>query len=244
LAQQLLAFEPEMVVGERVLRAFAGAFRTRALCVFEAETAKLHTVGRSHSHLPARTRAAYIQGQESDSPAIQVSVRLLCVSGKTIGAMGFEGLEDPEYTASPLASLGAAALEQACALRRASTAAAAAQADAYRLAILDTLANEFKNPLAIILAASCTIRATGPLRPEQVDMTRALEVEAARLGSRATRLLRIARLGCEEVRPRFEVIDIPGVVDRSQGQRPLNSVLDAGQEATVLRQTGGGDHAD
>jgi len=212
LARQLLAAEPEMTAGEELLEIFAGVFEARALSIFEAETAETHTWGNSRSHLPECTLAAYIQEQDSDSSVSQVSVRLLRVGGRTTGAMGFEGLEDPHLTAGPLASLAASALERCRAFKRASESVAAAQADVYRLAILDALAHEFKDPLAIILAAAGGIRETGPLGSEQTQMAEALETEADRLGSLAIRLLRVARLDREEVRPQMEVIDVAGVV--------------------------------
>jgi two-component system sensor histidine kinase KdpD len=212
LAQQLLALEPEMAVGERLLQPFAGVFGTRAVCIFDAERGELHTLGRSRSQLPERTRAAYMQEQDSDDPASQVSVRRLRVGGKTTGAMGFEGLEDPELTAGPLISLAAASQERTRAFQRASESAAAAQTEVYRSAILDALAHEFKTPLATILAAAGGIRETGSLRAEQLEMTETVESEAARLGSLTSRLLRVARLDREEVRPQMEITDIGAVV--------------------------------
>ena len=212
MAQQLLAIEPETAAGERLLQPFVGLFGTHAVCIFDAETEQSHTLGRSRSHLPECTLAAYIQDLDSDNPVSQVSVRLLRVDGKPTGAMGFEGLEDPQLTAGPLASLAAAAQEHTRTFQRASESAAASRSDVYRLAILDALAHEFKDPLAIILAAAGGIRETGPLRAEQLEMTETLETETARLGSLTKRMLRVARLDREEVRPQTEVIDVARVV--------------------------------
>jgi two-component system sensor histidine kinase KdpD len=212
LAQQLLALEPEMAVGERLLRPFAGVFGTRAVCIFDAEKAELHTLGRSRAHLPERTRAAFLQEQDLDDPASHVSLRCLRVGGKTTGAMGFEGLEDPELTAGPLISLAAASQERTRAFQKASESAAAAQTEVYRSAILDALAHEFKTPLATILAAAGGIRETGSLRAEQLEMTETVESEALRLGTLTSRLLRVARLDREEVRPQMEITDLSVVV--------------------------------
>ncbi len=212
LAQQLLALEPEMAVGERLLQPFAGVFGTRAVCIFDADRAELYSLGRSRSHLPERTRAAYFQEQDSDDPVNQVSVRCLRVGGKTTGAMGFEGLEDPELTAGPLISLAAASQERTRAFQRASESAAAAQTEVYRSAILDALAHEFKTPLATILAAAGGIRETGSLRAEQLEMAETVESEALRLGSLTSRLLRVARLDREDVRPQMEFTNLTSVV--------------------------------
>jgi signal transduction histidine kinase len=212
LAEQLLALEPESAVGEGLLRPFAGVFGTRAVCIFDAESAALHTVGKSRSHLPECTLAAYIQEQDSDNPASRVSVRLLRRGGKKTGAMGFEGLENPEVTAGPLISLAAISQERTRAFQKASEAAAAAQTEVYRSAILDSLAYEFKAPLATILAAAGGIRETGSLRAEQLEMTQTIENEATRLGHLASRLLVMARLDREELHPQLEVIDLNSLV--------------------------------
>ncbi len=211
LAQQLLALEPEMAVGEKLLEPFAGVFGTRAVCIFDGEKAELHVLGRSRAHLPERTRAAFMQEQDADDPVSHVSVRRLRVGGKTTGAMGFEGLEEPALTAGPLISLAAASQERTRAFQRASEAAAATQTEVYRSAILDALAHEFKTPLATILAAAGGIRETGSLRAEQMEMAETVESEAARLGSLTSRLLRVARLDREDVRPQMELTDIGAI---------------------------------
>ena len=211
LAQQLLALEPEMAVGEKLLEPFAGVFGTRAVCIFDGEKAELHSLGKSRAHLPERTRAAFLQEKDADDPVTHTSVRRLRVGGKTTGAMGFEGLEEPELTAGPLISLAAASQERTRAFQRASEAAAATQTEVYRSAILDALAHEFKTPLATILAAAGGIRETGSLRAEQMEMAETVESEAARLGSLTSRLLRVARLDREDVRPQMEFTDIGAV---------------------------------
>jgi len=207
LAQRLLAIEPELAVGERLLEPFAGMFGTRAVCIYDAESAELQMVGKSLSQLPERTRSAFVQDRDVDDAVNQVCVRCLRVGEKTTGAMGFEGLEDPELTAGPLISLAAASQERTRAFRKASEAAAATQTEVYRSAILDALAHEFKTPLATILAAAGGIRETGSLRAEQLEMAETVESEAARLGNLTSRLLRVARLDHEEVKPLLDITD-------------------------------------
>jgi two-component system, OmpR family, sensor histidine kinase KdpD len=218
LAQQLLALEPETAVGERLLQPFMGMFGIRAVCIFDAEKAELHMLGWSRANLPERTRNAFLQERDVDDPVSHVSLRLLRASGKTTGAMGFEGLEEPVLTAGPLISLAAAAQERTRAFQKASEAAAAAQTEVYRSAILDALAYEFKTPLATILAAAGGIRETGYLRAEQLEMAETVESEAARLATLTSRLLRVARLDREDVRPQMEITDIgvlaAGIVDQ------------------------------
>jgi two-component system sensor histidine kinase KdpD len=103
-------------------------------------------------------------------------------------------------------------LERARVFRDASRAGAATQAEVFRGAILDALAHEFKTPLATIVTAAGALRETGGLRPEQLELAEAAETEASRLGRLTSRLLRIARLDKEEIKPQLETIDLLGLV--------------------------------
>jgi two-component system sensor histidine kinase KdpD len=103
-------------------------------------------------------------------------------------------------------------LERAHTFRAASHAAAAAQAELFRGAILDALAHEFKTPLATIVTAAGGIRELGPLRPEQQDLTDIVETEASRLGSLTSRLLRTAQIDREELRPQLKFTDMADLV--------------------------------
>ncbi len=218
LAQQLLALEPGIAVGEKLLRPFVGVFGIRAVCIFDAEKAELYMLGSSAANLEERTRDSFIQQLDADDPISQVSLRLLRAAGKIMGAMGFEGLEEPALTAGPLISLAAGSQERTRAFQKASESAAAAQIEVYRSAILDALAHEFKTPLATILAAAGGIRETGSLRAEQLEMTETVESEATRLGSLTSRLLRVARLDREDVRPHLELTEMGELVNGMVGQ--------------------------
>src|SRR5580698_1111284 len=99
LAQQLLGLDPDVAVGQTFLDLFAGIFGTTAVCMFDPDTAEVHSVGSSRNGLADRTKQAFILGLDKDDRALNVSVRCLRVSGKVTGAMGFEGLEEPEATA-------------------------------------------------------------------------------------------------------------------------------------------------
>jgi two-component system sensor histidine kinase KdpD len=94
----------------------------------------------------------------------------------------------------------------------ASRAAAAAQTESYRSAILDALAHEFKTPLSTILTAAGALREAPALGPYHREMAETVESEAARLGRLTSRLIRTARLEREEVRPWIELIDVSSVI--------------------------------
>lgn len=212
LSQQLLVLDPEAPLGEDFLEPFRRLFGIRAMCIFEADSAEFHLVGDSKGELAVKTRDTYIRGTDVDDFNAHVSVRRLRTSGHLAGAIGFEGLEDPKETAGALTALTAALLERKIAFHTASAAAAAAQTEIYRSAMLDALAHEFKTPLATILAGVGGLREAGPLTAEQEGMADTVENEASRLGSLTSRLLRTARLDNEHIRPRLEVVDVTSVV--------------------------------
>lgn len=212
LSQQLLTLDPEAVRGEKFLEPFRRLFAVRAISVFDADTAELHTLGDSQCNLAEKTRAAYVRGDDLNNSGSQVFVQCLRTKGKLTGAVGFEGLQDAGETGGSLTALTATLIERTNAFRRASAATAAAQTEGYRSALLDALAHEFKTPLATILAAAGGLREAGPLAPEQLQMADIVENEAARLGSLTSRLLRTARLDSEEIRPRMDLIDLSSLI--------------------------------
>jgi two-component system sensor histidine kinase KdpD len=218
LAQQILAFDPAASREREFLEPFLGVFGMTAVCVFDGATADLRIAGTSQSGLLEKTRDAYIMGANVDDKIAGITVRCLQSAGKVAGTIGFEGLAEPAFTAGPLTALGVTLLDRARALQKASESAAAAQLEVYRAAVLDSLAHEFKTPLATILAAAGGLREAGPMTADQMDMADTVESEAARLGNLTSQLLRTARLDSQEIKPRMEVIDITPMVHRIAAQ--------------------------
>jgi len=212
LAQRLLALDPEYTLPAKSIGLFQGVVGLRAVCLFDAAKAEIHCAGDSFSGLADQTREAYSSGRDREEIGSSVLIRCLRAASKTIGAIGFEGLHDAELMAGPLSALAAATLERAHTFRNASHAAASAQAELFRGAILDALAHEFKTPLATIMTAAGGLREVGSLCPEQLELTETVEVEAARLSSLTSRLLRAARLDREEVKPQLELTDMADLV--------------------------------
>ena len=212
LTQRLLALDPDDLLMTKAVGLFREVFRVHAVCLYDGANTELYSDGESRNGLAERTRAAYISRQEADDDVSRVFIRCLRAAGQTVGAIGFDGLRDGELTASPLTALAIAMLERARALRDASHAAAAAEAEVLRGAILDVLAHEFKTPLATIVTAAGGLRETSGLRPEQLELAETAEMEASRLGRLTSRLLRIARLDREEVKPQLDRTDIVELV--------------------------------
>ena len=213
LTRQLFALKPSVVISPEAMKPFRTHFDLRAVSLFDAATATLHTEGNSLNHLAEITRDAFISEHNFQDQNSEIAVRLLRVAGRTVGAIGFEGLRNLELTAEPLAALATVVIERCRALEQASHAAAATEAEVFRGAMLDALAHEFKTPLATIVMAAGGVREAGPLGREQLELAETVEEEASRLGQLTTRLLRLARLDREEVKPQMEYADIRSVVD-------------------------------
>jgi len=211
LAQGLLALDPERAHEESIWL-FKSVFSLGAVCLFDAAKGAMHCTENPAGGLADCTRSAYSSGEDSEDAGSGVLVRCLHVGGNRIGAIGFVGLHDPELTAGPLTALAAALLERTHTFRTASNAAAAAQAELFRGAILDALAHEFKTPLATILTAAGGLREGGPLRSDQSELAELIETEAARLGGLTSRVLGTSRLDREQVKPQLDRTDMTELV--------------------------------
>jgi two-component system sensor histidine kinase KdpD len=156
-----------------------------------------------------------------------------------VGAVGFDGLQDVELTAEPLAALAALMVGRRLAFQRASRAAAETEAEIFRGAVLDALAHEFKTPLATISAAAGGLREAGSLQPEQKELAEMVESETARLGQLTSRLLHLARLDREEVKTQMDLTDLTELLESAVNQYRLrwpdrNIALIAKQRIHVL----------
>ncbi|HLG99493.1 MAG TPA: ATP-binding protein [Bryobacteraceae bacterium] len=212
LAEQLLALEPDIVNRTSFLEPFLHVFGVTAVCLFDAVNADVYMAGHPQPDLEMKTGEGFIHGRDRDDEERRFSVRRIRIGGRMAGAIGFEGLRDAKLTAGALAALAALHLERQQAFVRASRAAANAQSESYRAAILDALAHEFKTPLATILAAAGALREGAPLGDHHREMAETVESEAARLGRLTSRLIRTARLEREEVKPWIELIDLSATI--------------------------------
>jgi len=232
LAQQLLALEPDPKGGSPFLEPFCGTLGIRSVCLFDAASEEVYTAGDAGDDLEKKTGDAFIQGKDYENHEQGFSARCIRVSGRTIGAIGFEGLENADLTAGPLAALAAAHLERTHSFVHASRAAAAAQTESDRSAVLDALAHEFKTPLSTILTAAGALREVECLGPQHRELAETVESEAARLGRLTSRLIRTARLEREEVRPWIELIDVSSVLADTADQYTR---LSATQRISVIK---------
>jgi two-component system sensor histidine kinase KdpD len=201
-SQALISMPADGDVIETLVKTFRQTLDLRAVCLFDGDDAETYLAGESEQ-LVERTRNAYLSGLDGDDRKNGISTRCLRRAGRVAFAIGFDGLSAPELTAGPLVTLTIATLERARASQAASRATAETRAEAFRAAVLDGLAHEFKTPLAIIVTAAGGIREAGPLGVQQMELADAIEQEASRLGDLTTRLLRKAEVDADHIKPRL-----------------------------------------
>ena len=215
VSQELLALASPAVAGPSLLKPFLSAVDVAGVCLFDAATLESYEAGACRNDLETRTRECFISGKNTSYPELGIVVQSLRARHKVYGAIGFEGLHDAKVMAPALAALAIAALERARAFQSATSAAAQAEAEALRSAILDALAHEFKTPLATILTAAGGLRVGVEIKEKQAELAEMIETEAARLGDLTTRLLRLARVDREELKPRLWPTDAAELTQRS-----------------------------
>jgi two-component system sensor histidine kinase KdpD len=217
-ASRLLSLDSEITAGPESLRIFCELFGLRAACLFDSTSNKLHLEGESFSDLALKTQEACMLRKHCHDAERDLHIRFLLRGTQITGAIGFEGNIDNDSVVPALAVLAATALERGRAFRAASNAAADAQAEMLRSAIVDAFAHEFKTPLAIILAASGALRETGlPSQTngpdfDQMEMIDIIENKTIHLSQLTTRLLRMARLDRNDVKPQMEPASISALL--------------------------------
>ena len=193
-AWRLMSLEPEAASAQESLRIFREVFDIQAVCLFNASTGQTDICGESVRGLAEKTKEAALLGHDVEDPALGLSIRLMNVAGRALGAVGFQGLAGPDSVSGHLSMLAAATIERAQSFQAASAASAATQAEVLRTAIVDAFAHQFNTPVATILTAAGGMREAGPLAPAQMELADMIENEALRLGRLTTRLLHTARL--------------------------------------------------
>jgi two-component system sensor histidine kinase KdpD len=78
--------------------------------------------------------------------------------------------------------------------------------------LLDSLAHAVKTPLATILAAVGGLREIGELNLNHLEFVDVVDTETVQLGRLTTRLLGMAHLEQEGVRPRLQQVDISNLI--------------------------------
>jgi two-component system sensor histidine kinase KdpD len=213
LAQRLTMIDPVPGGYRPLLETLLGVLELQAVCVFDGATARMEAVGESRL-LRERTRDAYIRNEDVTEADAGMVLRCFRRGGRATAAIGLLGLKDPEGMAGPVVALATAATESGRTARGAASAHAKAYEEPLRTAILDALAHEFKSPLTAILTAVGGLREMGRLGQEETELADIVESEADRLDRLSSRLLRLARLDSEEIRPRLERASITPLVRR------------------------------
>ncbi len=206
-AWQLLALEPE-AAGAKCVEIYCRLFDFQAVCMFDAGSAKMRLAGASSGGLMERTRNAYLQDRDVDDGASGTILRSLRLAGKSIGSIGFEAASCSPAVVGALSILSTSTLQRARAYDASMKIASDARAETLRSAILDAFAHQFKTPLTAILAAAGGLDEGGNLNLRQLELLEVISSQSSWLGQLTTRILRVARLDHDEVKPRLKATDL------------------------------------
>ena len=228
-ARRLMSIEPEAASAQESLRIFREVFDIQAVCIFNSTTGQTDVCGEAIRGLAEKTKEAALLGHDAEDRESAVSIRLMKVAGRTLGAVGFQGLAGPDSVSGHLSMLAAATIERAQSFQAATAASAATQAEALRTAFVDAFAHQFNTPLATILTAAGGMREAGPLALAQVELADMIENETLQLGRLTTRLLHTARLDRDEVQPRLEPTDLTALVSHM-----VHQFTAEGQEVSLV----------
>ena len=210
VSKSLIALPSEETPGKEFLECICSAFGCEAVSIYDARLGITTSAGKQDPELDRETRERYISGLRAVHNKARIVTVCLEAQGKLNGAIGFSRLRSPEAAPS-LAALAATGLDRAAAHRQARSQTLTAEAEVLRSAILDALGHEFKVPLATIMTAAGGLPSLGTLNERQTELADLIESEADRLSDVTTRLLRIARLDRDEVRPFMEAADLGGL---------------------------------
>lgn len=139
-------------------------------------------------------RSIYYGDAEHDDPNRQISLRVLRVGARPIGAIGFCGSTLDAKSVDAAASLIAIALERSRSFQAESQAAAAQESEQLRATVLDALAHAYKTPLATIRSSSSGLLEIGTLSEVQKELVSLIDEEAEHLHQITDTLLRTAEL--------------------------------------------------
>jgi two-component system, OmpR family, sensor histidine kinase KdpD len=188
-------------------------FGIPGVLLFDAIAARTYTSGDVPSEGEEQTRNAYFSNSDwfdSDRKCWFCALRL---GARPIGGLGLCGCTLSPLVATALASLSAISLERKRSFEKEFYAEAARHAEQLRTAVLDSLAHEFKTPLATILTASSGLLAAGGLSPGQADLVSLIDEEAGELNSLASRLLRAAKLDKVDFKPKCEPLLLSSLIN-------------------------------
>jgi two-component system sensor histidine kinase KdpD len=193
-------------LGAVISSSIRDAFGLKAVRLFDAIPANEYCSGDCPANSAAGTRDAYLLGSDTFDEAARTWYCALSIGARPIGGMALIGTEMTKSTAVALTSLSAIALERARVLQKELRAQADRQTEQLRASVLDSMAHQFKTPLAVARTASSGLLALGGLSALQTEFVTAIDQQARKLDDLASRLLRAAVLESTEFKPQREAV--------------------------------------
>jgi len=188
-AHRILLLESPSDLGNQVPLLIRELFDLRGVLLFDGLSETSFESGELTSEADRYTKQAFSLNSVMFDPQAKSWYCVLHVAGRPVGALALCGGEMRRLTVTALASLVAIAFDRARALEKQYQAEVARQAEQFRTTVLDSLAHQFKTPLAVIRTASSGLPAAGGLSEAQTELVRSIDRDARTLDDLASRLL-------------------------------------------------------
>lgn len=213
VSRQVLLLDRSRDPGPWIPSLICDAFDLAGAVLFDVVSAASHVSGRVPVEAEDRARNAYYTNNDTFEPAIESWFCALRLGARPVGGLALCGCKLSSLVATALASLSATALERRRSFEKEFHAEAAREVEQLRTAVLDSLAHEFKTPLATIRTASSGLLAAGSLSSSQADLVALIDEEAGELNSLASHLLRAARLDGVDFKPKRELLLVSSLIE-------------------------------
>ena len=214
LARSVLLLDRHQPAGGQIARSIQTAVEARAVAIFDAATAVVHTAGPASAELKEKVRDVWLSDRNQDDPSINRWSRILRLGRNGLGAIMIEAQDLNPIMVDGIASIAAVAYERFQSLDKQALAEAAQQSEQLRSTVLDALAHAFKTPLTAIMASSSGLLEAGTLRPQEAELVSLIDEEAVHLNDLATRLLQTARLDSAAMRLKRDGCTLAGLIEK------------------------------
>lgn len=156
------------------------------------------------------------------------------------GVLGLVGLQPPDGDLDPerdrtLAALidqAAVAIERALLMEERARAAARAETEALRTALLTSLGHDLRTPLTAIRGAAETLQSAGDRLPEptRADLLATVVEETARMARFLSNILDMVRVEAGEITPKREPVDVAEALETAAARAERASGRETGRD--------------
>ena len=193
LSRNLLLLDMHQPVGPQLVTLIHRISRPDAVALFDATLAREDHAGDWAEPDIEIAKKCYLDEISRDEPSLRMSRRVLRSGPGPSGALVVRG-KISTLVVDALASLSSIAIERFQSFNNEERAEDARRSEQLRAAVMDSLAHQFKTPLASVHTACSGLLEFGGLGPAPSELLAVIAQETARMHALCTKLLLTAKL--------------------------------------------------